>query len=277
MNQHLPPGLRMRTSRAGVACYYLKLSGQEKEIALGPDKREALNRWQQHCLARFARDLPVDGLVRLIDCFIECAIPLRDPDARPALQSQAGRLRQFFLSLGNPRPGDPLPSTEAYFEHQGTARRHRGGAEIYLFVHIWSWAQRAGLLPTETPIPWRSDTVAVARRQEISNELGEAVRVLRNMNPAEADIGDDAARDQRPLKALQQQIAAQLAAEGRRDLAQHLRSLDGTALKAVLFNESVRTVESASSLILGAQRSDRLRALRREANQARRQTPDHDE
>lgn len=270
MNNELPPGLRVRKSKAGIARYYLKLPEQSNEMPLGANRREAINSWQQFRLKRWTGEHLMNGLVNLIDCFTECAIPIHDPDGRRALQNQADRLRQYFLNLGDPRLNDPIPGVETYLDHQGTARRLRSGAEIYLLAHIFGWGRRVGLLPEDTANPWPSEAIAIIRREQILDELREAVRLLLNANPPGTGVSGDDASARLALKALQQKIAAQLVADGRRDLARHLRSLNGAALERVLCAESVSCVVPDSSLILGTQRSERLGVMRLQVTQTRR-------
>jgi hypothetical protein len=270
MNNELPPGLRVRKSKAGIARYYLKLPEQSNEMPLGANRREAINSWQQFRLKRWTGEHLMNGLVNLIDCFTECAIPIHDPDGRRALQNQADRLRQYFLNLGDPRLNDPIPGVEAYLDHQGTARRLRSGAEIYLLAHIFGWGRRVGLLPEDIANPWPSEAITIIRREQILDELREAVRLLLNANPPGTGVSGDDASARLALKALQQKIAAQLVADGRRDLARHLRSLNGAALERVLCAESVSCVVPDSSLILGTQRSKRLGVMRLQVTQTRR-------
>jgi hypothetical protein len=276
VRRHLPPGLRTRITKAGVTFYYLKLSGQDREIALGTERSDALDQWQQHRLARFTQNRPVNSLTRLIDCFVDCAVPLRDLADRPALLRQAAMLRSYFDGLGNPQPGDPIPGADVYLEQHGTDRRNRSGGEIYLFVHMWKWTQRKGLLPAETECPWCTRTVADTRKQETFGELWEAIRVLRQKSLPAVGSVSEIATEPPSAKMHQHQIAAHLAADGRPDLARYLRSLNNGALEVLFSGEYTMESDSSASLTLGSRRIDRLRVMKGQSNSIRGRTSGRD-
>lgn len=263
MQRHLPPGLRARTSKTGVTRYYLKIPNEDREIALGADQRLALNQWQHYRLTCFVQAHSVDNLVRLIDCFMHCSVPTREQRARLSLLRQSDTLRQYFLDIGNPKIVDSLPSCEAYLQSQGSGRRHRAGAEVYLFIHIWHWAQAVSLLPAKLACPWRSQTVVTARQHDIHRELMDAIHVLRTASAIESNDRSNHPRHPRQIEAARQEIAAQLVSDGRGDLARHLRSLDSSALEGILSPDvATPSAGPASRLVLSTKRTERLRALR---------------
>ncbi|WP_233874455.1 phage integrase Arm DNA-binding domain-containing protein [Paraburkholderia adhaesiva] len=261
MKHNLPPGMRARTTSSGNTSYYLKHPDTNREMPLGDDKSKALQTWQLSRLARFLQQHPVTNLVTLIDCFVECEIPVRKPGDRPALLRQSNTLRQYFVAIGSTYPENSPPDQDAYLEYHGPARRLRAGAEIYLFCHIWRWAQRADVLPAGRPCPWHSGDVIAALKGDIQDELIEAIRQLRALDHPLSS--SDAQHDRRQSVAYQHQLASQLIADGRRDMARHLRSLTKIEFDALL----ARVTDSPpagpeSGLILGTCRAIRLKVFR---------------
>jgi hypothetical protein len=275
MKRLLPPGLRARTAASGNTFYYLKLAGANGEMPLGQDWRQALKEWQRHRVAQFVLDRPINDLVTVIDCFITCSVPAREPDDRPALLRQARALRRYFFDIGNPAPGIPLPAENAYLEHRGPARRYRAGAEIYLLLHIWNWAQQNGLLRRDIRRPWDSRTIVAARERALSNELREAVLQVRSPDPQEA--ADEGPQNRALPEAIRRQIVSQLVADGRHDMARHLRSLTATEFHELLSNlGGAPSLAAKSNLVLGTQRAIRLQTLREDALRTGRKAPDSD-
>jgi hypothetical protein len=275
MKRYLPPGLRARTAASGNTFYYLKLAGANGEMPLGQDRRQALQEWQRHRVAQFVLDRPSNDLVTVIDCFITCSIQAREPDNRRALLRQADALRRYFFDIGNPVPGIPLPAENAYLEHRGPALRYRAGAEIYLLLHIWNWAQQSGLLRRDIPCPWDSRTIVASRERALSNELREAV--LKVLNPDPQEAADDAPQNRALLEAIRRQIVSQLVADGRPDMARHFRSLTAAEFHELFLNLGDATSLAAkSNLVLGTQRATRLQALRADALRTGRKPLDSD-
>jgi hypothetical protein len=262
MRHQLPPGLRARTTSSGNTFYYLKRPGTGSETPLGPDRCSALKQWQQSRLAAFVEKRSVSDLVTLIDAFILCAIPARDPADRPALLKQSAALRQYFLEIGNPRSDHLSVDQDAYLKHHECTRRHRAGAEIHLFLHIWSWGQRNALLRDDAPCPWDSRTTVVSRQTEILNELRDAIHQMHASGPDNAGAGKPS-RHPDALTALRQRIAAQLTADGRCDMARYLRQLPLAQFHALLSGlKRSLTAPPESELLLNTARATRLQKLR---------------
>ncbi|RQH05003.1 hypothetical protein [Paraburkholderia dinghuensis] len=268
MKRQLPPGLRARTTSSGNTSYYLKPPGTNREMPLGQDQPKALQKWQQSRLERFLQQHPVTNLVTLIDCFVECAIPVRKPEERPALLRQSNALRQYFVVVGN-APPENLPSGQnAYLEYHGPTRRLRAGAEVYLFCHIWRWAQRAAVLPAERPCPWHSGELVARVQRDIWDELTETIRQLRALDQQLPSF--EAQQDRAQPAEHQHQLASLLIADGRRDIARHLRSLTKIEFATLLSRvEGSPTVAPKSDLILGTRRAIRLKALRQDVLRTR--------
>jgi hypothetical protein len=247
---------------SGNVFYYLKRPGSGSETPLGLDRRSALMQWQQSRLAAFVAERSVSDLVALVDVFVACVIPAREPGDRPALLRQSAALRQYFLEIGNPPPEFLSGDQDAYLEHHGPTRRHRAGADIHLFLHIWSWAQRNALLSQDVQCPWDSCTAIASRRNEILSELRDAIHEMHASDPKDAEAVE-ASRHKDTLNALRKRIAAQLVCDGRPDMARHLRQLPQAEFGALLSGlEGLPTPPSKSRLRLGTARAVRLQKLR---------------
>ncbi|WP_162600688.1 hypothetical protein [Paraburkholderia sp. C35] len=268
----LPPGLRARRTLAGNVYYYLKTDLQ-KEVPLGQDRGKAFARWRAHTLERYVAAQQIASPVALLRCFLICEIPLREPHARPALRRQVAALEAYFSLCGcNTLTG--LPEPGLYLAHRGPNYLIRAGAEIRLFIHIWTWAKRH---VTNLPAcPWTSTIVGRLSQDARMTDLADALRLHGRSaflagqkvpaSQSQQEMADSHAKylDDGTLTSFARRVADQLARDGRPDLARALSRLDIVAIRTILEAGEGEHSRSPGNLILGTSRRKRLQELRQE-------------
>jgi hypothetical protein len=270
----LPPGLRARRTRAGNVFYYLK-TDSPKETPLGMDRHKALEIWRAHALERYMY-MPAQGIaspVSLLQCFLDCEVPVRELRTRPMLVRQIKALEAYFLQ----HPPDALatlPDASLYLAHRGASYELRAGAEVRLFIHIWSWARHhfAGL----PDCPWTSNEVGRMTEDTRLAELADAfrfyvpdaVRAEMAFSPGQLlrTLDDPGKRlDDNALICLSRRVARQLVLDGRGDLGRAMLRLDIASIRTAVSMEPDRHCLGQARLILGTCRRERLQTLRKKS------------
>ncbi|MGF6758932.1 hypothetical protein P3T16_006360 [Paraburkholderia sp. GAS42] len=267
----LPPGLRVRKSTAGKTFYYLKTSSPQ-EVPLGRDRDKALHNWRAYQLGLYHQNQSIMSPVSLLQCFRTCEIPLRQDVARPALIRQVTALERYFVDCDYVDLTG-LPDASRYLAHRGTHHSLRAGAEIRLFIHIWTWGHKHSLID-RPDCPWKSDDVRALMDQIRGRELGDALRFYGSNREIPQRAGGQSDQydstqnrtggpaDGQDVASLISYAARRLVRDGRPDLARALTQL--TIDQTPLVLEAIQHPRDScpTELILGTDRREKLRALK---------------
>lgn len=164
----LPAGLRARRQRSGRVYFYFSPGARVKEVPLGQDAGQALERYQalqrEHLQAARPNGLFASDLLAQ---FEKCNVLPKNRHAQNRRRQEAQLLQSFFMERDDP-PISHLPSLEDYQEWLNRRHDVRNFDSVRLLRHAWQFMLQNNYV--SNPCPWASVS---SHRERVVLELAD--------------------------------------------------------------------------------------------------------